>query len=252
MSGTAKRKHKRRVPDGGHRPKAGIGLFTPEYSEKKLTCISKAAGLPLEAVARHKLRIEAIALQYRIDTGGPTLIAPSTAIRKLGLTAQAARRLLRHMGVNHRDVGKAADGHHVSTIFDALASVDTEQEEAIEDATGRIARLVEILEAAAAARGIERVATEVEADSGAIREISGATGHTGDLALNNWIGAMMALYEEITGKTPSAAYLFSSREAGGPLIRFLQAAAKPLRIDVTPDSLRSRIHQNARIGGLQE
>jgi hypothetical protein len=102
-------KPKRRKRDGGTRLKGG--LLPSNYTTEHLAQIAKAAGVREETVKRHQEKLKAIALKYWIDTGGPVLLARSVAIRKLKDTARAARKLLQHMGVNHRDISKVAEGH---------------------------------------------------------------------------------------------------------------------------------------------
>jgi hypothetical protein len=56
---------------------------------------------------------------------------------------------------------------------------------------------------------------------------------------------MMSLYRMITGKAPATSVGAPERPnegiAGGPLIRFLQAAAKPLKIKFSEAAWRSRV-----------
>ena len=70
-------------------------------------------------------------------------------------------------------------------------------------------------------------------------------GHTGDDAVNDWIAAMMGLYRRITGKEPATSVGGPERPnegiAAGPLIRFFQAAGKPLEIEFSEDAWRSRV-----------
>jgi hypothetical protein len=60
-------------------------------------------------------------------------------------------------------------------------------------------------------------------------------GNPGDDAVNDWIETMMGLYRTITGKAPATSVGAAKRRndgvAAGPLIRFLQAAGKPLEIE---------------------
>ena len=70
-------------------------------------------------------------------------------------------------------------------------------------------------------------------------------GNPGDAAVNNWIAAMMDLYREITGKEPRTRGPDKPNEgiADGPLTRFLQAAAEPIKeINYfAEDAWRSRV-----------
>ena len=78
-------------------------------------------------------------------------------------------------------------------------------------------------------------------------------GNPGDAAVNNWIAAMMDLYREITGKEPRTRGPDKPNEgiADGPLTRFLQAAAEPLKeIKFSEDTWRSRVRTILK-GSLQ-
>ena len=56
---------------------------------------------------------------------------------------------------------------------------------------------------------------------------------------------MMGIYRTITGKEPATSVGAPDRAnegiAAGPLIRFLQAAGKPLNIEYSEDAWRSRV-----------
>jgi hypothetical protein len=112
--------------------------------------------------------------------------------------------------------------------------------------------LVEILEAGDAAREIERRAQKGAKDVVQIGKLIVPKGHQGEAAVNDWIAAMMSIYKQITGKAPSISVVVPGRpgrgKAAGPLIRFLQAAGKPLGIRLSPDSLAGRI-KDVRAGG---
>jgi Flp pilus assembly CpaE family ATPase len=73
--------------------------------------------------------------------------------RRMTQIANAARKLLRHLGV--WKLAQAPDGPGIA-VLQVLASTDDGTEDAIVRATARIGRLVEILEAADAARELER------------------------------------------------------------------------------------------------
>jgi hypothetical protein len=70
-------------------------------------------------------------------------------------------------------------------------------------------------------------------------------GNPGDDAINGWVAAMMSLYRTITGKAPATSVGAPKRPnegiAAGPLIRFLEAAGKPLGIEFSEDAWRSRV-----------
>jgi hypothetical protein len=119
-------------------------------------------------------------------------------------------------------------------------------------ATARIGRLVEILEAVDAARELERRASMGAEDAVQIGELVVPKGHHGQVAVNDWIAAMMSIYQKITGTDPGISVVAPGRpgrgKAAGPLIRFLQAAGKPIGIELSADSLAGRI-KDVRTGG---
>jgi len=77
-------------------------------------------------------------------------------------------------------------------------------------------------------------------------------GHRGEAAVNDWIAAMISIYKEITGKDPGISVGAPGKpgrgKAAGPLIRFLQAAGKPIGIQLSPESFAGRI-KDIRTGG---
>ena len=112
-------------------------------------------------------------------------------------------------------------------------------------ATRRIGRLVEIVEGIAAAAEFERRAQKAAAEVAEIGKLTVQEGNPGDDAVNDWIAAMMGIYRTITGKEPATSVGGPKRPnegiAAGPLIRFLQAAGIPLKIEFSEDAWRSRV-----------
>jgi len=121
-------------------------------------------------------------------------------------------------------------------------------------ATRRIGRLAELVEAIAAANDLERWARYATDEISKFGGLTVPKGHRGDVAVNDWIAAMLSIYGQITGKGPGTSVGAPASDnrgvPGGPLIRFLEAAGKPLGIECPPDAWRSRIrgilenHQN--------
>jgi hypothetical protein len=104
-------------------------------------------------------------------------------------------------------------------------------------------------------------------DVAQIGELIVPKGHHGHVAENDWIAVMMSIYKRITGTDPGISVVAPSRsdrgrsdrgrsdrgrsdrgKATGPLIRFLEAAAKPIGIELSPDSFAGRI-KDIRTGG---
>lgn len=116
----------------------------------------------------------------------------------------------------------------------------------VTEATGRIARLVEIVEAVAAAAELSRRAEQAAAEAAKVGKLMVEEGNPGDIAINDWVAAMMSIYRIITGKEPATSVGGPDRPdegiAGGPFIRFLAAASRPLQLEpeLFEDAWRSR------------
>ena len=169
--------------------------------------------------------------------------------RRMTQIVNTARKLLRYLEVE--DSSQAADGPGTA-ILQVLASTDEGTEDAVVRATARIGRLVELLEAVDSARELGRRASMGAEDVVQIGELVVPKGHHGQVAENDWIAAMMSIYQKITGSDPGISVVAPGRpergKAAGPLIRFLEAAGKPLGIELSPDSLAGRI-KDVRTGG---
>ena len=71
------------------------------------------------------------------------------------------------------------------------------------EATQRIARLVEIMEAVAAAAELSRRAEQAAAEVAKVGQMTVEAGNRGDIAINDWVAEMMSVYRDITGKEPA-------------------------------------------------
>jgi hypothetical protein len=107
-----------------------------------------------------------------------------------------------------------------------------------------------------AARELERRARKSSEDAVRIGELIVLKGHHGDAAVNSWVAATMSIYKKITRKDPRTSVIAPERlgegKAAGPLIRFLEAAAKPLRIKLSADSWRGRVRDVLTDGRRQK
>ena len=105
--------------------------------------------------------------------------------------------------------------------------------------------MVEIVEGIAAAVDFERRAREASIELTAVGKLTVREGNFGNDAVNDWIAAMLGIYRTLTGKEPATSVVAPGRAnegiAAGPLIRFLQAAGKPLNIEFSEDAWRSRV-----------
>jgi hypothetical protein len=104
---------------------------------------------------------------------------------------------------------------------------------------------LEIIDCVAAAADFARRAKKGATEVSEVGKLTVQEGNPGDAAVNNWIAAMMSLYRKITGKEPATSVGAPERAnegiAAGPLIRFLQAAGRPLAIELSEDAWRSRV-----------
>jgi hypothetical protein len=221
------------------------------YSSKDFEQVAAAIDIEVTHVCRHAKQFEAAAMFYRLGQNALKIqrTTPFVMRRRMTQIANAARKLLRHLGV--WDPAQAPDGPAIA-VLQALASTNDGSEGAVVRATARIGRLVEILEAADAVRELERRAHMGAEDVMRIGKLVVPKGHQGEAVVNDWIAAMMSLYKQITGKNPGISVGAPGRrrrgKAAGPLIRFLEAAGKPIGMQLSPDSFAGRI-KDIRRGG---
>jgi hypothetical protein len=213
------------------------------YAHGDFEQIATAIGMEIEQIAKHENRFEAAACWYRLDGRRPTRITPSKTREKLDQIAKAARRLLASLSVNDPD--EAADGPRDPEILNALVLAGEPNADPIIEATRRIGRLMEIIDGVAAAAELARRAKEAATEVAEVGKLTVRQGNRGHDAINDWIAAMMSIYCMITGKEPATSVGAPERGnegiAGGPLIRFLEAAGKPLNIAFSEDAWRSRV-----------
>ncbi len=177
---------------------------------------------------------------------------PSEMRKKMNQIGAAAWKLLKHLEV--LDFREALDGPGDIDILAFLGSVEGEAEEEVIQATAPIGRLVEIVEAIKAARFFETRARKAAEDAVHIGKLL-PKGHQGDDAANEWIAAVMSLYEKITGRKARTSVIAPGNpdrgKAAGQLLRFLEAAGAPLAIKYSPDSWRARVRDN-QTGGRRK
>ena len=219
------------------------------YSREDFEQIASAIDKDVADVCQQERHFEAAAMWYRLDREAPKRPTPFVIHRRMTQIVNAARRLLKYLQVE--DPSQASDGPGIA-ILQVLASTYDGTEDAVVRATARIGRLVEILEAVDAARELERRASMGAEDVVQIGELVVPKGHHGQVAVNEWIAAMMSIYQKITGIDPGISVVAPGRtdrgKAAGPLIRFLEAAGKPIGIEFSPDSFAGRI-KDIRTGG---
>ena len=215
----------------------------PTYTHSDFEQIATAISNPVKQIANLTTQFEAAALWFRLDKRRPRRIAPSKQREKLNRVVKSARRLLKSLGIDNP--AEAVDGPGDPEIFQALILIGERSADRIMEATRRIGRLVELVEFMHAAAEFEGRAQKAAVEVAEIGKLTVQEGNPGDDAVNDWIAAMMAIYREITGEEPATSVGAPGRSnegiAAGPLIRFLQAAGKPLKIEFSEDAWRSRV-----------
>jgi hypothetical protein len=192
---------------------------------------------------------------FRLDHGLPSEFVrprgstPTQLRRKMERVEKSARRLLHDLGVpRERDEVKiedAYDGPGDIEILKILSWAVEHDEDPIITATRRLGRLAEILKAVQAAADIEQCARQGAQQVIEFGRLTVPRGNQGDVAVNGWIAAMLALYGRISGNDPGTSVGSPGTDnegiVGGPLVRFLEAAGKPLDINYSSAAWRSRI-----------
>jgi hypothetical protein len=218
-------------------------LKLPTYTKTDFEQIAIAVGTAIKPVEDLEAKFEAAALWFRLDRRRPKRAASSKQREKLTQVAKAARRLLKNLGIE--DLGEMADGPGDPEIFKALVLTGELNEEAVLQATRRFSRLVEIVEGVAAVAEFEVRACQAATELASVAELTVREGNSGDDAVNDWIAAMLGVYRILTCKEPATSVGAPDRAnegiAAGPLIRFLQAAGRPLKIEFSEDAWRSRV-----------
>jgi len=207
-------------------------LRMPEgvYRHQDFQRIAKALGTEIAAVVRYRREFEAAAFEFRSWGKAFEKSTPTELLRKLKRIRDAAHKLLRLLGVD--DPSVAVDGPGDREIFDVLTMTQG-SDDLVANATGRIGRLVEILDSIRGAEHLRRLVERAALERAELARITTTPGNSGDIALNEWIAVMMTLFKRMTGKDPAASVGAPGRKdegkVGGPFIRFLCAAAQPLK-----------------------
>jgi hypothetical protein len=213
------------------------------YTHSDFEQIGTAIGTAVEPVANLKVQFETAALWFRLDKRRPTRTAPSKRREKLIRIAKSARRLLKSLGINDPD--EVADGPGDLEIFEALVLIGERDASPVSEATRRIGRFVQLVEFTAAAVEFDRRAQQAANEVAEVGKLTVQEGNPGDEAVNDWIASMLGVYRAITGKEPATSVGAPERSnegiAAGPLIRFLQAAGGPLKLEFYEDAWRSRV-----------
>jgi hypothetical protein len=213
------------------------------YDQSNFEQIATAIGVEVGQIVKHANTFKEAARWYRLDSRRPNRVAPSRTCEKLDRVAKNAGRLLKSLGIGDPD--EAYDGPGDPEILRALVLAGEPSEDPVIEATRRVGRLAEIIDGAVAAADLHRRAKKAAIEVARVGNLTVRGGNPGDDAVNDWIATMMGLYRTTTGQEPATSVgAFGQPNEGiatGPLIRFLEAAGKPLRIEFSKDAWRSRV-----------
>jgi hypothetical protein len=226
------------------------------YTQDDYAQIAAALGKHVPEVIVYQKDFENAALMFRLDSGllaepmRPRGSTPTQLRRKIGQVERSARRLLKDLGIprDERDnvkIEEAYDGPGDTEVLKVLSWAVEHDEDPVILATRRLGRLAEISEAVSAAADIEQWARQGAQKVTEFGRLTVPKGNQGDVAVNDWIAAMLPLYTQISGNDPGTSVGSPGTDnegiAGGPLVRFLEAAGKPLGINYSSEAWRSRI-----------
>jgi len=204
------------------------------YTTSDFEKMAAAMGCEPNEFIKHKTAFETAARWHALDSRRPRRTSPAKMRNKMDQIAKSADRLLKHLGIDRP--GDAYDGPGNLEVLAVLAGSAEWSEDAVINATRRIGRLAEILEAVLAARDLGERAQETTDEVIHLGALTVAPDHRGNDAVNNWLAAMMEIYKKVTGNDPATSVggwrQLNEGIASGPLIRFLQAAAEPVNAAV--------------------
>ncbi len=221
-----KGKPTRKIPAHHNAPAESI------YTDDDIGRLASAVDVDISSIAAIRHMLDSAAMWYRLFRPGQTIarsgsggMSPSQLERKLKTIQNSADRIIRNIGIDPDEI----DG---SQIFDALAHVTTD-EMVVEwvRALGNLKMAAPL--AAEAAQRTERLMVP--------------EGNAGDVAINRWLGDIMAAYQKATGRRPALSVgKPESPEAGqamGPLLRFVEAASTRIEVSLDAEAWASRIRR---------
>lgn len=218
------KKSRQKVPKPAvpiNRVPPGVG-WLPIYSDTDLDAIAQAVGVTAEKVEAKRQALENAAGWFRTDSRAPRRTPPSTVRRKIA------------------DLRKALDRAAVllgdPDVRDAVGYESERQNGNLDAAANAAADL-------AAWAKTATPATEYEDENGKAKSIV-PRGHVGDAAINDWLAALLSIYKHVAERAAKVS-VGSMRKAGGrdygPLVRFIQACAAPLSIEMTDQAILERV-----------
>jgi hypothetical protein len=212
------------------------------YDQSNFEEIAAAIGVDVRQIVKHANQLEAAALWYRLDSRRPKRVAPSRTRDKLDRIARSASRLLKSLGVDNPD--EAYDGPGDPEITHLLVLLGEPNADPVIEGTRRLGRLIDIIDGVVATAELHHRAKKAATEVTSVGKLTIREGNLGDDAVNDWTAMMMSVYRTITGEEPATSVGAPGEPnegiAGGPLIRFLEAAGKPLEIEFSEDAWRSR------------
>jgi hypothetical protein len=215
------------------------------YSKEDFDRIAAAIGKHAADVAAHQEYFENAAFAFRLDRGLPSPdLARSPEMRpyqmrlKVLKISKSAQRLLKNLGVRANEGGlnieDAYDGPGNFEILKVLSWAVDHDEDPVITATRRVGRLAEILKAVDASTANTSalcggrdpgallfellpnppLATGQGAGSKIAARKYAPKEYQGDVAVNNWIAAMLSVYKRRTGISTRDFYRFLARTIG--------------------------------------
>ena len=217
--------------------------FSDELIDRIADTIGVSDPQKTEWLAYHLRDIAADAEGYKLYK---VIRNPSKLKRAFAQTVKDCDRLLRTLstepeGVTVQVANVTLQPFHRLLLWELAADRDgVDPNRALDDGTAEnifdehIGSITAIRDAAARARdGIsDRVATG-----------RGGRRHLRDWAFDEVLRQLVQLYEEVTGLTPRTAYSFKTKQAAGPLIRYLALCLPPLGWCLSPDAIRGQLRR---------
>jgi hypothetical protein len=206
------------------------------YSTDDLRGIAAAIGVEIGAVEHQRKLLDVAAWWLRRDDAALKRTPPSQLRARVRSFILHLEKALKVLGVDDNDA--AGDGPFDLELLTYL--VQSADEDAVIGEVERIARLLAIVEAADALVDLRQRAETARDVVNRVGALIVPKGPFGDRAATEWVAGMLGIYTRITGSEIGTS-ISESGETGGPLIRFLIEAGRPLGIEMSGDAWRGRI-----------
>ncbi len=219
--------------------KPSIRVYSPEDFQH----IASAIRVNARKVKRHSEKFNDAALWFRINKFPSRYMTPSEMNKRLTQISNFTRKLLKALGID--DPKNAIDGSGNSIIINILTNHPGITDSDVFSAADKLARLNEICDGILAASDLNKWLADEREKALKVSKLVTKPGHTGNDAINEWIASMMSIYQKITGRIPRISRASPTQpnagKATGPLVRFLQAAARPICVNISNDAWAARI-----------